>query len=166
MFASYPDGRMGGMPDQLSELVESPGARPAVGVGMVLLRPDGAVLLGRRIKRGETPTWCLPGGHLEHGESFEHAAERETLEEAGLTVAHPRAFGVALNVVEGGLAAGVAADFTTGEPHPLEPHVFERWEWHSSARLPQPLFPATAALLSLWSETPPPPGWRTHRFAN
>lgn len=30
--------------------------------------------------------WQIPGGHLEHGESFFACAERETLEETGLKV--------------------------------------------------------------------------------
>ena len=31
-------------------------------------------------------TWSLPGGHLDLGESFEHCAAREVLEETGITV--------------------------------------------------------------------------------
>lgn len=31
-------------------------------------------------------TWQLPGGHLEHGEDFTTCAEREGLEETGLSL--------------------------------------------------------------------------------
>jgi hypothetical protein len=40
-------------------------------------------------KEGVEPdVWALPGGHLEHGESFEQCAERELLEETGLQIEH------------------------------------------------------------------------------
>jgi len=41
------------------------------------------VLLTRRADNG---LWCLPGGHMEPGESAKEACIRETLEETGLTV--------------------------------------------------------------------------------
>lgn len=41
------------------------------------------VLLTRRADNGK---WCLPGGHMEAGESTTEACAREVLEETGLTV--------------------------------------------------------------------------------
>ncbi|MEV4280954.1 nucleotide triphosphate diphosphatase NUDT15 [Actinoplanes xinjiangensis] len=152
------------MPDASPAALPLP-ERPVTGVGMLLLRPDDTVLLGRRVKHGEPVTWCLPGGHLEAGETFEQAAERETAEESGLTTANARAFGLALHLTGSGLVAGVVAAATGGTPEPLEPHVFERWEWHSLHHLPEPLFPASAVLLAMWRHEPTPPGWTTHHFA-
>ena len=60
-------------------------ARPIIGVGAMVIRPDGSVLLGYRDKPGETPCWCLPGGHVDAGESFETSAVREVAEETGIT---------------------------------------------------------------------------------
>ncbi len=60
-------------------------ARPIVGIGIAVLRPD-AVLL---VRRGQPPSlgaWSLPGGAQELGETAEQAARRELLEETGLTV--------------------------------------------------------------------------------
>ncbi len=139
-------------------------SRPHVGVGTVLLRPDGAVLLGHRIKRGEQPSWCLPGGHLEIGEDFAQAAVRETEEEAGLVAAGPRVFAVLVDHVHGGVTAGVAARYTGGNPQVRESHVFDRWEWRSLSTPSTPLFPASEALLAVWAGRPAPSGWSVHRI--
>jgi ADP-ribose pyrophosphatase YjhB (NUDIX family) len=58
-------------------------ARPLVGIGVVLLKPD-AVLLVRRGKPPAAGTWSLPGGAQKLGEPAEMAARRELKEEAGL----------------------------------------------------------------------------------
>lgn len=59
---------------------------PAVGVAVIVRRPDdGAVLLGRRTGsyRGR---WCIPCGYVEWDEDVEAAARREFEEETGLRV--------------------------------------------------------------------------------
>ena len=58
-------------------------ARPLVGLGVVLLRPD-AVLLVRRGKAPNRGAWSIPGGAQELGETAEDGARRELLEETGL----------------------------------------------------------------------------------
>ena len=53
---------------------------------LIVRRPDGRVLLGRRTGSYGTGLWGLPGGHAEDTETLAQAAARETLEEVGLTV--------------------------------------------------------------------------------
>ena len=53
---------------------------------LIVRRPGGQVLLGRRTGRYGTGLWGLPGGHAEDTETLAQAAARETLEEVGLTV--------------------------------------------------------------------------------
>lgn len=61
------------------------------GVGVVVRREDGAILLERRADCG---MWGLPGGRIEQGESVEASAVREVLEETGLQVKLTRLIGV------------------------------------------------------------------------
>jgi len=138
--------------------------RPVVGVGALILRPDGRILIGHRIKAGEEPTWCLPGGLLEPGESFEEAALRETEEEAGVTEVHqPRVFAIALDTGADSVRLTVCvvahANVADCEPDTPEPDVFDCWVWADPDRPPQPLFPATAALLDVWHGRPAGQGW-------
>ena len=52
------------------------------------------VLLTRRLDNG---LWCLPGGHMEAGESVEECCVREVFEETGLQVCVKRLTGVYSN---------------------------------------------------------------------
>ena len=54
-------------------------------VGAILLK-DGALLLGRRAAHRSYPDcWDIIGGHVEQGETVEHAMVREAEEEIGIS---------------------------------------------------------------------------------
>ena len=59
--------------------------RPVIGVGTVVWHGDRVLL----VRRGLPPRqgqWSLPGGAQELGETVAEAAQREVLEETGLTI--------------------------------------------------------------------------------
>lgn len=58
---------------------------PLVAVGAVVFR-DGRVLLVRRGRPPSEDIWAIPGGKIGLGETLQAAAEREILEETGVTI--------------------------------------------------------------------------------
>ena len=59
--------------------------QPVVAVGAIVFR-NSRVLL---VRRGQPPSqdlWAIPGGRVEIGETLQEAAEREILEETGITI--------------------------------------------------------------------------------
>jgi 8-oxo-dGTP diphosphatase len=116
--------------------------QPQVGVGVMIVK-NGLVLLGKRKGSHGAGEYAFPGGHLEHLESFEQCAQRETLEECGITIAHVR-FQFVANVQTYAprhyVHVGLLADWLSGTPAILEPEASGAWEWYDLDNLPQPLF--------------------------
>jgi ADP-ribose pyrophosphatase YjhB (NUDIX family) len=100
-------------------------ADPKVAVAVLILQQD-RVLLARRVNDPFRGDWTLPGGFVDAGEDPARAAERECLEETGLTVQvtrlvdviagqeHPRGAHILIvyqgNLISGNLQAGDDAD--------------------------------------------------------
>ena len=59
--------------------------QPAVAVGAIVFR-NSRVLLVRRAQPPSQDLWAIPGGRVEIGETLQEAAEREILEETGITI--------------------------------------------------------------------------------
>lgn len=121
---------------------------PKVAAAILLRREDGQVLLVRRVNEPYRGAWSLPAGFVDAREDPARAAERECLEETGLTVRalrvldviagreHPRGADFVIvyggEIVSGQIEAGDDADAA---------------EWFAPERLPPLAFRATAAVL-------------------
>ncbi|WP_035159686.1 nucleotide triphosphate diphosphatase NUDT15 [Cobetia crustatorum] len=143
--------------------------KTTIGVGVIVQRPDAKILLGYRHKKGEEPSWCFPGGHVEPEESFEEAALRETEEETGLKLSNATITNFVQNI--GGGASnltGVAYSELDSpqEADTREPEVFKYWKWFSLDEIPHPLFPATHAALSAWQGYALDHRWKNYRVEN
>jgi 8-oxo-dGTP diphosphatase len=117
--------------------------RPRVGVGVIILK-GGKILLGKRKNAHGDGDWSPTGGHLEFGESLEHCAEREVLEEAGVKIRNIRFATITNDIFEKEnlhyITIIMLADHVSGEPKLLEPDKFTEWGWFSWDNMPQPLF--------------------------
>jgi 8-oxo-dGTP diphosphatase len=60
--------------------------KPVVATVDVFILKGGKVLLEKRHSGTYAGYWCVPGGHVEVGESVRECVERETFEETGLRV--------------------------------------------------------------------------------
>lgn len=116
--------------------------KPKVGIGVLIFK-DGKLLMGKRSGAHGAGEYCGPGGHLEHMESFEECAKRETQEETGLEIENIR-FLCVINVMAYApkhyVNIGMIADWKSGEPQVLEPEKCEGWDWYDIDNLPEPLF--------------------------
>lgn len=70
---------------RFSQMASKP-QTPKVGVGVVLKSPNKRILLVLRKGSHGAGLWSLPGGHMELGEDFYTACNREIKEELGITI--------------------------------------------------------------------------------
>ncbi|WP_341767554.1 NUDIX hydrolase [Acinetobacter haemolyticus] len=143
---------------------------PIVGVGVMVIDEAGHILLGSRIKVGETPTWCFPGGKVEPHESLEQSAAREVYEETGLKLVESelQPFTLLINQDQPRINSTVGLFYKLNDPTlknditVTEPDIFNEWAWFPLSKLPENLFPASAAMIKTWKESTLPKGWLSY----
>lgn len=113
---------------------------PRVGVNVVVKKDGKIIALLRRSQRA----WALPGGHLEKGESIETCAQREVLEETGVSIAcvHVLGFSNDQHTAEGNhyLHVWTEADWIAGEIINKEPERCLDVQWVTWDNFPEPIF--------------------------
>lgn len=123
-----------------NSLVTNP---PRVGVASLILR-GGRVLLVQRKHSHGAGSWSTPGGHLEHGETPEACAIRETREEVGLEVTAVRFLAVTNDIfdTEGKhyITIWMEAVCERGEPRIAAEDEVAALGWFAWDALPAPLF--------------------------
>ena len=134
-------------------------ANPKPAAAVLLVRDgaaqDPSILLLRRAVEPGLGAWDLPAGYLDPGESFEAAARRETLEEAGIEVELVALAGVyhspaanAVTAVYRARAADAAPtvqiDFESSDHAWVPRSAIGEW-------LPRIAFPSMASAISDWA---------------
>ncbi len=114
----------------------------------MLLIQDGRVLLVRRVNEPHRGLWTLPAGFVNGGEDPAEAAERECMEETGLSIRVTRVF----DIVSGREHARGAdfvivyeAEILGGEIKPDDD--VDAVEWFDADNLPHLAFRATQKVL-------------------
>ncbi len=126
---------------------------PRVGIGILILKNNNMLLLGKRINAHGAGKWQSSGGHLEFGESFEQAVEREIAEEIGIGVKNIKFLTVTNDVFENEdkhyVTIFMTCEYESGEPQILEPDKCQEWKWFKYDELPKDLFLPYDRLLKL-----------------
>ena len=108
--------------------------QPVLAVGAVVFRDDKVLLVERRQPPSQGQ-WAIPGGKVRLGESLYAAAEREILEETGVTIrAHTPVH--TFEVIEKDqneqvmfhyVIIDLLADYVSGQPHPADDVSAAAW---------------------------------------
>lgn len=115
---------------------------PRTGIGIIILK-EGKILLGKRLGAHGEGEFSLPGGHLEHLESFEACATREVFEETGLKIKNIQ-FVSLTNIRSFApkhyVNISFSCEWQSGIPTVREPDKCVSWQWYDFDSLPSPLF--------------------------
>jgi mutator protein MutT len=119
------------------------------GLGVILVK-NGKILLGKRHPDPDKADsafrsageWCLPGGKLDYGETFEEGAMREVKEETGITIKNPKVISVHnfKNEHAHFMTVGLVAKEWKGEASVMEPDEITKWQWFNLKKLPYPRY--------------------------
>lgn len=123
--------------------------RPVAGV--VPVRADGAILLGRRAIEPRIGRWVFPGGFMDVGETAEAAGVRETMEEAHLEVRNLSLIGVYTRI-EPGVVVIVFAGEASGEAEAADETSEVRWFAPEDIPWDELAFDTTTWALEAWLE--------------
>jgi ADP-ribose pyrophosphatase len=107
---------------------------PRAGVGAIVIH-EGRILLVKRASSPGKGFWAIPGGLVELGETVREAAEREILEETGISVRAKEAFYIFdfIDRDSGGkikyhyIIIDFLADYLGGEPKAADDVSDARW---------------------------------------
>ncbi|MBO0141856.1 NUDIX domain-containing protein [Agrobacterium sp. Ap1] len=116
---------------------------PGLGVGLVIRRADGKVLVCRRLKAPEAGHWNIVGGKVDMMEQAEDAARREAEEETGLKIGKISFLCVIEGILEEEgqhwLSLIYVTDDFSGEPVLTEPEKHADLMWIDMNEPPAPL---------------------------
>ncbi|MGW3618575.1 NUDIX domain-containing protein [Micromonospora arida] len=123
--------------------------------GSVVLDKSGRILMHMREDDG---TWCLPGGGVKPGETWEQAARRECLEETGWVISIDGLLGVysdphsQIHQYPGGANIHIFSVAFLASPLYMTQVIFGV-RWFGRDSLPKSLFPPNLTVLRDLTET-------------
>lgn len=116
---------------------------PGIGVGLIIRREDGRVLMCRRLKAPESGYWNIVGGKIDKMEHSVDAARREAEEETGLKIGEINFLCIVEGILEEEGQHWVSLIYVTdefeGEPVVTEPEKHSDLQWIDISDPPQPL---------------------------
>jgi 8-oxo-dGTP diphosphatase len=116
---------------------------PGIGVGLIIRRDDGRVLMCRRLKTPEAGHWNIVGGKIDKMELAADAARREAEEETGLKIGEIRFLCLVEGILEDEAQHWVSLIYVTddfeGEPVLTEPDKHADLQWIDIGDVPRPL---------------------------
>jgi 8-oxo-dGTP diphosphatase len=116
---------------------------PGIGVGLIIRRDDGRVLMCRRLKAPEADHWNIVGGKIDKMELAADAARREAEEETGLKIGEIRFLCLVEGILEDEAQHWVSLIYVTddfeGEPVLTEPDKHADLQWIDIGDVPRPL---------------------------
>lgn len=106
---------------------------------MALIFKDGKLLIGLRhyvFDGKKLPTWTIPGGRCNKGETIETTLRRELAEEIGLKNFKITEFVAQVAGAREGDLVYMFKLETEEEPKLLEPEKFSEWQWTTLSEIP------------------------------
>lgn len=96
-----------------------------LGAAGIVLR-DNTALVVKKTYGGLKGKWSFPAGFVEAGETIDQAAEREVLEETGITAKVRQVAAIRSGVIKGEISDNMVVfvmDYISGEPVPQEGEI-------------------------------------------
>lgn len=108
----------------------------------VFIKRGNQILIWRRKSSTWNNTWCIPWGKLELWESFEECVQRETLEEAGISIKNIELLWPSNDIFDGKhyVTLFMVAEHSDWEAVLTDFDEFYEWKWLPLEWLPTNLF--------------------------
>lgn len=112
-----------------------------VGIGAVIINPEGKVLLAKRgpKAKNERGKWEFPGGSVEFGDTMEDTIIREMKEELGVEIKTLKHLSPVDHIIphekQHWVTSGFIAKIVKGKPKIMEPNKCEKIDWFSLKEL-------------------------------